>query len=369
MLEWSGMNKSHFKLLSQPAAAVRVGELKTRSGVVSTPFFMPVATRGSVKGLTVEEVFNTGARVILGNTYHLHLKPGEELIEKIGGLHEFMNWEGPILTDSGGFQVFSLSRIRKITEEGVKFKDPVNGDSIFITPEKSIQIQIALGSDIVMAFDDLTGLDEKSRYRTEEAVERTHRWLERCVAEFKKLTKGLPESKRPLFFGIAQGGLDKKLRKKSLEFVQSQEVDGVAIGGLSVGESRREMHEMLEYLAPLYDKTKVRYLMGVGDPVDVRFAIEHGIDMMDCVLPTRNARHGTVWGIGDEKLNLKNEIYSTDRGPINEECDCRACNSGYSRAFLRHQFKTGDPIAGSLASIHNLRYLARICEGYKKAAK
>ena len=358
------MSKSHYKLLSG-SSTVRVGELKTRNGVVSTPFFMPVATRGSVKGLSVEEVFKTGAQMILGNTYHLHLKPGEELIRKIGGLHRFMNWDGPILTDSGGFQVFSLSRIRKITEEGVKFKDPASGDSVFITPEKSIQIQMALGADIIMAFDDLTGLDEKARHRTEEAVDRTHRWLVRCVTEFKKLTREIPETKKPLLFGIVQGGLDKELRKKSLEFVQSQEVDGIAIGGLAVGESRKEMHQMLAYLAPLYDPTKAHYLMGIGDPVDVRFAIEHGIDMMDCVLPTRNARHGTVWVAGDKKLNLKNKDYSSDTGPISEDCDCSTCNSGYSRAFLRHQFSLGDPIAGSLASIHNLRYIARICENYK----
>lgn len=335
---------------------------------MSSPFFMPVATRGSVKGLGVDEVYKTGARVILGNTYHLHLKPGEDIVQKIGGLHKFMNWSGPILTDSGGFQVFSLSHTRKITEEGVKFKDPLSGDSIFITPEKSIQIQIALGSDIIMAFDDLTGLDEKSRHRTEEAVERTHRWLLRCVAEFKKLTKNTEEATRPLLFGIVQGGLNRELRKKSLEFVQSQEVDGIAIGGLSVGEPRAQMHAMLEFLAPLYDPKKAHYLMGVGDPIDVRQAVEHGIDMMDCVLPTRNARHGTVWVAGDKKINLKNEKFANDTEPIEEGCDCTTCNSGYSRAFLRHQFRAGDPIAGALASVHNLRYLARICEEYKKTA-
>lgn len=360
------MNKTHFKLLSDPSSAARFGELKTRAGIVKTPFFMPVATRGSVKGLSVEEVSGTGASVILGNTYHLHLKPGEKLIHKLGGLHKFMNWGGPILTDSGGFQVFSLSHVRKITEEGVKFKDPITGNMNFISPEKSIQIQLALGSDIIMAFDDLTGLGEKEWHRTEEAVERTHRWLIRCVTEFKKLSKDIPQAEKPLLFGIAQGGLDKKLRKKSLEFIQSQEVDGVAIGGLSVGEPRKEMNSMLEYLAPIYDPAKVHYLMGIGDPTDVRFAIEHGIDMMDCVLPTRNARHGTVWVSGDNKINLKSEKFAGNTGPIDKDCDCATCNSGYSQAFLRHQFKTGDPIAGSLASIHNLRYIARICESYKK---
>lgn len=363
------MSKNHFQQIRAINDYARTGVLRTRSGEVASPFFMPVGTRGTVKGLTTDEVAATGAEVILGNTYHLHLNPGEETVKKLGGLHKFMNWNGPVLTDSGGFQVFSLSHTRKITEEGVKFKDPVTGDTIFISPEISMQIQLALGSDIIMAFDDLTGLDESSRGRTEEALERTHRWLVRCINEFKRLTKDMAEADRPLLFGIVQGGLDKILRGKSLEFIQSQEVDGVAIGGLSVGESKEDMHDMLKFLAPLYDKTKAHYLMGVGDPVDVRVAIENGIDMMDCVLPTRNARHGMVWVDGDKKLNLKNEKLAEDQGPIDTTCDCATCNSGYTRAFLRHQFKAGDPLAGSLASIHNLRYLARICEEYKKPLK
>lgn len=325
---------------------------------------MPVATRGAVKGLQPSEVAATGAQVLLSNTYHLHLQPGEKLIKKIGGLHIFGGWKGPILTDSGGFQVFSLSAIRKITEEGVLFKNPASGDEVFISPEKSMQIQFDLGTDIIMAFDDLTGLSLAERGRTKEAVERTHRWLERCVKEFKKLTKGMRADERPLLFGIQQGGLDKKLRKDSLEFVQSQEVDGVAIGGLAVGESREEMYDMLEFLSPLYTPDKVRYLMGVGEPVDMRFAIEHGIDMFDCVLPTRNGRHGQVWVNGDKKLNLNNLKFAEDKGPIDNKCDCQTCQTGYSRAFIRHLFKVGDPLAGRLASVHNLRYLARLCETY-----
>lgn len=327
---------------------------------------MPVATRGAVKGLEPQEVAATGAEVLLSNTYHLHLAPGEKLVKKLGGLHAFTRWDGPILTDSGGFQVFSLAHVRKITEEGAVFKDPPSGKEVLITPEKSMQIQFDLGTDIIMAFDDLTGLDPaKAKVREEEAVERTHRWLLRCIAELKKLTKGLPADKRPLLFGIAQGGLDKKLRQKSVEFVQSQEVDGLAIGGLSVGESKAQMHDMLEFLAPLYDPAKIRYLMGVGEPSNMRFAIEHGIDMFDCVLPTRNGRHGSIWITGDKRLTLRNGHFADDKGPMDKKCDCYSCKAGYSRAMIRHLFRAGDPLAGRLASIHNLRYLQRICEQYK----
>lgn len=359
----AGMQKTSFKQISPVAKAARSGFLNTRAGKVKTPLFMPVATRGVVKGVPTDMIAATGAQILLSNTYHLHIQPGEKLIDKLGGLHTFNRWNGPILTDSGGFQIFSLAHVRKITEEGVQFKDPKTGDSHFITPEKSIQIQLKLGSDIIMAFDDLTGLSPDARQRTEDAVERTHRWLMRCISEFSKLTKDIEQSKRPLLFGISQGGLDKRLRQKSLEFVQSQSVDGVAVGGLSVGESRQEMHEMLKFLSTLYDPSKVRYLMGVGDPIDFKFAIENGIDMMDCVMPTRNGRHGTVWA-KNKKLNLKNLAFASDSGPIEKDCACYTCSHGYSRALLRHLFKVEDPLAGTLASIHNLRYLARICESY-----
>lgn len=356
--------KSYEQIKNGPKFA-RSGILNTRRGKVLTPFFMPVATRGAVKSVEQGQVATTGASILLSNTYHLHLQPGEKTIKDIGGLHLFNRWKGPILTDSGGFQVFSLAKIRTITEEGVTFKEPKTGDKVFITPERSMQIQFYLGSDIIMAFDDLTGLGAEDIGRTKEAMERTHRWLKRCVIEFKSLTKDLPSGKKPLLFGIVQGGLDKKLRKKSLDFVQSQEVDGVAIGGLSVGESRDEMHKMLEFLTRLYDPSKVRYLMGVGDPVDMKFAIEHGIDMFDCVLPTRNARHGSVWIDDDHKINLKNAEFSSDREVIDSKCDCFTCMAGYSRAFLRHLYKSENPLAGTLASIHNLRYLTRLCESYR----
>jgi queuine tRNA-ribosyltransferase len=356
-----------FKQVKKYKDGARTGVLRTRAASVKTPFFMPVATRGAVKGLEPHEVSGTGAEVLLSNTYHMHIAPGEKQIKNLGGLHGFCRWQGPILTDSGGFQVFSLAHARKITEDGVAFNDPASGKQIILTPEKSMKIQLDLGADIIMAFDDVTGLDPSQQaVREEEAVERTHRWLLRCLSEFKKLTKGMPDAERPLLFGIAQGGLNKKLRQKSVEFVQSTGVDGIAVGGLSVGEPLKQMHDMLEFLAPLYDVGKIHYLMGVGEPANMRFAIEHGIDMFDCVLPTRNGRHGTVWIAGDKKLNLKNLSHSTDKAPIDKQCDCYACQQGYSRAYLRHLFKMNDPLAGKLASIHNLRYLQRICGSYQE---
>jgi queuine tRNA-ribosyltransferase len=327
---------------------------------------MPDGTRGVVKSLVAEQVAGTGVQVVLANTYHLHLQPGEDTIRSLGGLHGFGKWKGPILTDSGGFQVFSLSRLRTITEEGVTFKHPVTGEMRLITPESSVQIQLALGSDMVVAFDHLTGLDEEERHNTLDAFERTHRWLERCIVEFERLTDDLPPHERPILFGVVQGGLDLELRRKSLEIVQSSRVGGIAIGGLSVGETKEEMYKVLRFLAPLYDNSgRPRFLLGVGDPPDMRVAIENGIDMLDCVLPTRNARHATVWTENDKKIHLTNAAYARDAGPIMESCDCYTCKSGYSRGFLRHQFKVGEPLAGTLASIHNLRYLTRICEQYR----
>jgi queuine tRNA-ribosyltransferase len=344
----------------------RSGELIVRGKKIITPTFMPDGTRGAVKSMTPDMVRGTGVQVVLANTYHLHLMPGEEVIADLGGLHNFTKQNLPMLTDSGGFQVFSLAHINKITEEGVKFKDPRTGDSIFLSPEKSIQIQMKLGADMIVAFDDVVSLEDSKRGRTLEAYERTHRWLERCIAEYDRLTADLPEDQKPLLFGVVQGGLDKDLRKKSLEIVQNSSVGGIAIGGLSVGESREEMHDMLEFLAPLYDNsTRPRFLLGVGDPVDLRKAIECGIDMLDCVLPTRNARHGSVWTTGDKKLNLKSEIHKLCTNVIDDICDCYTCKSGFSRGFLRHQFKVGEPLAGTLASIHNIRYLQRICEEYQ----
>jgi queuine tRNA-ribosyltransferase len=343
----------------------RAGHFTVRGHTIITPTFMPDGTRGAVKSLTPEMVKSTGVQVVLANTYHLHLQPGEDAVTALGGLHEFTKQELPLLTDSGGFQVFSLSNINTISEDGVEFKDPKTGNKYFLSPEKSIQIQMKLGADMLVAFDDVVALDAESRGRTKEAFERTHRWLERSLAEFQRLTRDLKENERPMLFGVVQGGLNKTLRKKSLEVVQSLPVDGIAVGGLSVGETRGEMHEMLEYLAPFYDERRPRFLLGVGEPADLRFAIEHGIDMLDCVQPTRIGRHGSVYTSGDTRTNLTNDIHSKDANTIDDMCDCYTCQMGYSRGFLRHQFKVGEPLAGTLASIHNIRYLQRICEEFR----
>ena len=357
--------KLGFETVAQKGDYARSGVLHTRRGSVPTPTFMPDGTRGVVKSLTAEQVKTAGIDVVLANTYHLHLQPGEGVVKKLGGLHEFGKWQGPILTDSGGFQVFSLSKLSKVTEEGVTFKHPVTGEMRLLTPEKSMQIQIELGSDMIVAFDHLIGLDDAMPEQVKDAFDRTHRWLERCVVEFKRLTKDMIPRERPLLFGVVQGGLDLSLRARSLEIIQASEVDGIAIGGLSVGEPQAEMFKVLEFLAPLYDTKRPHFLLGVGAPADLRFAFEHGIDMADCVLPTRNARHATVWVEGDEKIHLTNAKYIDDPEPIDPSCDCYTCTNNYSKGFLRHQFKVGEPLAGSLCSIHNLRYLQRIAESYR----
>lgn len=359
------VNSTYFKVLSNNQDGSRAGLLKSRRGEVLTPTFMPDGTRGVVKSLTAEQVKGAGIEIVLSNTYHLHLQPGEKTVQKLGGLHEFGKWQGPILTDSGGFQVFSLGQHTKVSEEGVSFKDPVTGEKRLITPESSMQIQFALRSDIFVAFDHLIGLEGATPSEVKDAFDRTHRWLDRCITEFKRLTSDLEASERPLLFGVVQGGLDLDLRAKSLEIVQNSDADGVAIGGLSVGEPRQEMYKVLKHLAPLYRGDKPRFLLGVGDPADLRVAFEHGIDMADCVLPTRNARHATVWTTGDKKIHLTNAKYAEDTEVIDPGCDCHTCSNGYSKGFLRHQFKVGEPLAGSLCSIHNLRYLQRIAEEYR----
>jgi queuine tRNA-ribosyltransferase len=376
-----------FDEILRHTSGARSAELIIGSTPLKTPTFMPVGTQATVKSLTPEQVRSTGATIMLGNTYHLFNNPGPEIVKAAGGLRQFSGWQGPMLTDSGGFQVFSLAKIRTITEEGVEFTNPVNGDKIMLTPERSIQIQHDLGADIIMAFDDVVDL-HKEQHRQTEAMERTHRWLDRSIAEHKRLNA--VRGTTILLFGIAQGGLDTKLRQQSLEYIQSTDVDGVAIGGLSVGEPRKDMHMMLDFLADKYDPKRPHYLMGVGHPIDMRFGIERGIDMFDCVLPTRNARHGTAWitctetdcelietaetfvdpctgGVVDAQINMRVERYKADFGPLDPHCDCIACTGPYSRAFLRHLIKAKEALGGTLLSIHNLRYLQRICESYQKS--
>ncbi|MFI5240757.1 MAG: tRNA guanosine(34) transglycosylase Tgt [Candidatus Saccharimonadia bacterium] len=352
------MNNFRFQV-TKTNSNYRTGMLETSHGNVSTPTFMPDGTLGMVKGLTPDEVKSTGTQIQLSNTYHLHIRPGEEIVSKMGGLASFNRWDGPTLTDSGGFQVYSLGKIRKISEEGVHFQEPRSGDTIFISPEISMQIQFKLGADIIVAFDDVINLETEPE-RALEAFERTNRWLDRCLAEYKILARDYENP--PAIFGVIQGGLDRKLRKQSLDHIQSKDVDGIAIGGLSVGESRQEMFDMLAYLEDLYDPARPHYLMGVGYPIEIRYGIKHKIDMFDCVLPTRNGRHGQAWITGDIAVNLTAERFKEDPSPIDDGCDCLSCESGWSRALIRHMFVVGEPLAGKLVSIHNLRYLHRVIE-------
>ncbi|PIU00892.1 MAG: tRNA guanosine(34) transglycosylase Tgt [Bdellovibrionales bacterium CG10_big_fil_rev_8_21_14_0_10_45_34] len=355
------MSFGSFQVEARAAGSnARAGKLHTLRGEIKTPVFMPVGTKATVKGMLPEELKQIGSQIILGNTYHLHLRPGEDTIKKLGGLHKFMNWPDPILTDSGGFQVFSLSQLRKIDEEGVTFKSHLDGRQHFIGPEKSMDIQMALGSDIIMAFDECPPHPcEKSALK--DAVDRTHRWLDRCV-------KHVDHSKH-LLFGIAQGGLDYNLRKESIEQVCSQNLPGYALGGFSVGEPIEEMHQMLPELAPLLPQDKPRYLMGVGTPLDLIRAIDAGIDMFDCVLPTRVARNGTLF-TSKGKISIKREEFREDESSIDELSDSYTAKN-YSKAYLRHLFMAGEILSARLNTIHNLHFyldlMARarvaICEG------
>ena len=324
----------------------RAGVIKTAHGEIETPIFMPVGTRGTVKATTQEDLEEMGAQIILGNTYHLYLKPGHELIERVsGGLHEFMSWKKPILTDSGGFQVFSLSGLNKVTEDGVTFKSHIDGSSHFIGPEKSMEIQKALGSDIVMVFDECPALPA-SRERLRESLELTLRWAKRC--------KDYPLKEHQNLFGIIQGGLELDLRTECMERLEEMDFPGLAIGGLSVGEKNQEMVDFCDSFVCTMPEHKPRYLMGVGKPLDVLTGIKNGLDMFDCVLPTRNARNGqflTARG----PLNIKKERFKEDPLPPDPECSCKVCKR-YSRSYLRHLFNVGEYLAGQLITYHNLHF-------------
>ncbi len=335
----------------------RLGKLHTPHGVIDTPVFMPVGTQATVKTMTPEEVKKLGAQIILGNTYHLYLRPGHKLIEEAGGLHKFMNWNGSILTDSGGFQVFSLGKLRKITEEGVEFRSHIDGSKHFITPEKSIEIQNSLGSDIMMAFDECVPYPASKEY-VKKSMERTTRWAKRCKKYHKDWNnQGL--------FGIVQGGMYKDLRKKSAEDIVELEFPGYAIGGLSVGEPKNLMCEMLDFTTPLLPKDKPRYLMGVGTPDYLFESVIRGIDMADCVLPTRIARNGTVM-TSRGKLVIRNAKYKKDFNKLDPECNCYTCTN-YSRAYIRHLFNVNEILGARLATIHNLYFLLNLMKNIRKA--
>lgn len=337
-------------------SGARIGRLTTPHGVIETPIFMPVGTQATVKGLTPEMLSEIGAKIILSNTYHLHLRPGENIVKNAGGLHKFMNWEKPILTDSGGFQVFSLADLRKISENGVEFHSHLNGEKMFFTPEKCMQIQNDLGADIIMAFDECTAYGT-SYEDSKKACEKTKNWLKRCYDYHK--------NNKQMLFPVVQGNIFKDLRVKSIEDCLPYAKCGIAIGGLSVGEPKEIMYEILDFIKDKLPQNMPRYLMGVGSPDCLIEAIARGIDMMDCVLPTRIARNGTAL-TKTGKLVIRNSIYKEDFSPIEKECDCYACKH-YTRAYIRHLINAGEMLGAQLLSIHNLRFLTRLTEQIKDA--
>jgi queuine tRNA-ribosyltransferase len=336
---------------TEPGGRARTGRLVTGHAEILTPVFMPVGTVGSVKAVTFEQVAATGSRIILGNTYHLYLRPGHELIARHGGLHRFQGWDGALLTDSAGFQVFSLSKLNKVTDDGVEFRSHLNGSKHFFTPELSMNVQLDLGADIVMAFDQCAayGADPREVAR---AVDRTTAWLKRCQEVFGGRTER--EGWERVLFGIMQGGVDPELRRRSAAEIVELDLPGYAIGGLSVGEPTEAMREMTDLAADLLPADKPRYLMGVGFPDDILASVASGVDMFDCVLPTRMARTGTVL-TRDGRLVVKNKTYADDARPLDEECGCPTC-ARHSRAYIRHLFQAGEILGCTLATLHNLHF-------------
>ncbi len=338
----------------------RAAILKTRRGDIETPFFMTVATRGAVKGaVSMDDLNQMEAPVLLANTYHLALRPGDELIAKAGGLHDFAKWDKPILTDSGGFQVFSLKR-KKITDEGVKFRSHIDGAEFFLSPERSIEIQHNLGADIIMAFDECPP-NVPNFHKIRRAVDRTTLWAKRSYEyHFSKFSSNLSATKRPQIFGIVQGGSFPELREKSMQEITEMPFDGFAFGGLAVGEPTEKMYEVLEEFADKLPADKPRYLMGVGTPQNLLEGISRGIDMFDCVMPMRNARHGAIF-TSQGVLKIGNQKFTTDLGVLDEECQCEVCaGKKYSRAYLRHLLKVGEPLGARLLTIHNLHFYHKL---------
>ena len=344
----------------------RRGEFETVHGTVQTPAFMNVATAAAIKGgLSAFDLKDIHCQVMLCNTYHLHLRPGDKLVAEMGGLHKFTRWDGPILTDSGGFQVFSLSKLRKITEEGVTFNSHLDGHKIFMGPEESMQIQANLGSTIAMAFDECVENPAEYKY-SKDSCDRTVRWLKRCKAEMERLKReGLAVNPNQMLFGINQGCTYKDLRIEHMKQIAELDLDGYAIGGLAVGEPAEDMYRIISAVEPHMPKDKIRYLMGVGTPGNIIEAVSRGVDLFDCVMPSRNARHGhlNTWsGI----INIKNLKYQKDEGPIDPECDCPVCRN-FSRAYLRHLFKADEMLGMRLGVMHNLYFYNRLMERIRQA--
>lgn len=346
-----------FELIKEdPRSRARIGKFHTPHGSFDTPIFMPVGTQATVKAVTPKDLEEIKAQVILSNTYHLYLRPGHELVKEAGGLHKFMNWNRPILTDSGGFQVFSLADLREIKEEGVTFQSHLDGSTHFLSPERVMEIQNALGADIIMAFDECTPYPADYDY-AKRSAERTTRWLKRCIQAHRREDQAL--------FGIIQGGMYADLRQMSAESILEQDLPGYAIGGLSVGEPKSLMYEMLECTVPIMPKNKPRYLMGVGSPDCLLEGVLRGVDMFDCVLPTRIARNGTTL-TSQGKVVVRNAAYEKDFAPLDPECDCYTCKN-FTRAYLRHLIKANEILASILTSIHNLRFLIKLMEQVREA--
>ena len=350
------LKKMKFNLHNKSEFARRA-ELDFDRGKIQTPAFMPVGTNGTVKGLTNEDLLETGSEIILGNTFHLMLRPGDKSIRDLGGLHKFINWNKPILTDSGGFQVWSLGELSKITEEGVKFSSPYDGKKIFMTPEESIKIQENLGSDIVMVFDECT--DYPASYEdAKKSMELSMRWAKRCKVAHKS---------KSALFGIVQGGMYKDLREESLNRLIDIDFNGIALGGLSVGESKVEKNEILEFMSNKLPEDKPRYLMGVGTPEDIVEAVRYGIDMFDCVLPTRNARNGQLF-TSEGVINIRNAEYKDSDDPIDKNCDGKV-SQNYSRAYLNHLQRTNEMLGSMLATYHNIYYYQSLMRDIRNAIK
>ena len=335
----------------------RNAELKLTKGTIQTPAFMPVGTNGTVKALTVEDLYETNSEIILGNTFHLMLRPGDKLIKELGGLHKFINWDKPILTDSGGFQVWSLGDLVKISEEGVKFSSPYDGKKIFMTPEDSIEIQENLGSDIIMVFDECTDYPS-THEQAKKSMELSMRWAKRCKNAHKT---------ESALFGIVQGGMYKDLREESLNRLIDIGFDGIALGGLSVGESQQEKNEILEFMSDKLPEDKPRYLMGVGTPEDIVEAVRYGIDMFDCVIPTRNARNGQLF-TSEGVINIRNAEYKDSDDPIDKNCDSKV-SQNYSRAYLNHLHRTNEILGSMLATYHNIYYYQSLMRDIRNSIK
>jgi queuine tRNA-ribosyltransferase len=353
----SAITYEHIKTCKQSGA--RLGRVHTPHGSFETPVFMPVGTLATVKTMSPDELKEIGAGIILSNTYHLWLRPGEDIVEEAGGLHNFMNWDGSILTDSGGFQVFSLSDLREIKEEGVHFRNHLNGEKLFLSPEKAMHIQNTLGSDIMMAFDECPPFPATHEYM-KKSVERTSRWAERCLTGHKR-----PEAQG--LFGIVQGGEYEDLRKLSANDLVSLDFPGYAIGGLSVGEPKDVMNRVLEFTTPHLPANKPRYLMGVGSPDSLIDGAIRGIDMFDCVLPTRIARNGTLM-TSKGRLVVRNAKFARDFRPLDPNCDCKVCKN-YTRAYIRHLIKCDETLGIRLTTYHNLYFLVKLMEGVREAIK